>query len=73
MVADKGQHMRMVDSADGTRIAVYEVTADVAEGAVAEKPGAAPERTVSLFYPWASPIYNEYGFSGTTAASRRAS
>jgi len=52
------------------RIAVYEVTADLADLPVDVEEA---ERSVSLFYPWASPLYNEYGFCAGTEGTRRAS
>ncbi|NPV48659.1 MAG: hypothetical protein HPY69_17090 [Armatimonadetes bacterium] len=52
------------------RLAVYEVTADLGDLPALSEPG---ERSVSLFYPWGNPLYNEYGFSDGTESTRRAS
>ncbi|HOS94032.1 MAG TPA: LamG domain-containing protein, partial [Armatimonadota bacterium] len=52
------------------RLSVYEVTADLAD-LPAEVDEA--ERSVSLFYPWVSPLYSEYGFCASTEGTRRAS
>ncbi|MBM3476402.1 MAG: LamG domain-containing protein [Armatimonadetes bacterium] len=53
-----------------SRLAVYEITTDLAD-IPANVPDS--ERTVSLFYPWVGPLYNEYGFCATTEGTRRAS
>ncbi len=52
------------------RIAVYEITTDLADAPVAVE---GDERSVSLFYPWSSPLYNESGFSAAAEGSRRSS
>ena len=48
------------------RIAVYELTTDLADAPAAVE---GEERSVSLFYPWCSPLYNEYGFRAPRAAA----
>lgn len=52
------------------RIAVYEVTADLGQTAAGV---GKSERSVSLFYPWTSPLYNEFGFSAGSQGARQAS
>jgi hypothetical protein len=55
------------------RMSVYEITADLDELAVPSAERLATGRTVSLFYPHPSPLYEEYGFSQGTESSRHGS
>ncbi len=69
----KEQEKTETTGAAVARMAVYEVQPELADLAVQTKAPGGQERTVSLFYPWVSPLYEQYGSTRANAATRQAS
>jgi len=55
------------------RMSVYEITRDLADLPVEPDLPEGKQRTVSLFYPWCSPLWEEYGSCAAGEATRYAS
>lgn len=74
-LASSSREREKTDTSGGAAasLAIYEIEAELADLGVTVNPPAGEQRTISLFYPWESPLYEEYGSTRATPTTRQAS